>query len=98
MASFPLAMPFFAFIDVALKPQHQLSRMVSSPLMKYLTSVSSYILFLSLLIYSAFQPMRHFLSFSVVGEFLGVCVLFTLDVSLQPFYFYSESKAEDVHE
>ena len=69
MAVFPLAMPFFTFINAFLKPQHQLSRMVSSPMMKFLASLSSYTLFLSLLIYSAFQPMEDFLRFSAVGEF-----------------------------
>ena len=73
MAVFPLAMAVFTFINVVLSPSHQLSRVVSSPMMKYLTSFSSYILFLALLIYSAFQPMKDFLAFSVAGE-CGSCL------------------------
>ena len=64
-----LAMPVFRFINFFLSPSHQLSRLVSSPLMKYLTSCCSYTVFLGLLIYSAFQPMKDYLTFSVVGEF-----------------------------
>ena len=64
---FPLLLPVFTAFHVFC-PQNKISRMVSSPLVKYLAHLSSYCIFLVLLICSSFQPAKNFLEFGEVGE------------------------------
>lgn len=55
-------------------PQHAISKSMSSPLMKYITHLSSHMFFLHLIIQSSFQPIEDFLVFRPVGRYYNKTV------------------------